>query len=114
MQKDDSIYVGHMLDTARKVLARVRGKGRSDFDASEDLRVTVAHFIQVIGEAASRVSLPTRERHPEIPWNAVIGMRHRIVHDYMSVDEDVVWEVATRDLEPLAEALSRLLPPETS
>ena len=55
MQHDDSIYLGHMLDTARKAVGRLGAKTRADFDADEDLRVVVTHWVQIIGEAASRV-----------------------------------------------------------
>jgi uncharacterized protein with HEPN domain len=90
MSRDDLVYIGHMLDTARKAIARVEGKSRAKFDTDEDLRIVLTHFIQVIGEAARRVSPETRALHPEIPWSGIIGMRHKLVHDYMEIDEDIV------------------------
>jgi uncharacterized protein with HEPN domain len=114
MLKDDLVYVGHMLDTARKAERRVAGKTRADFDADEDLRIVLTHLIQTIGEAARRVSEETRARHPEVPWSAIVGMRHRIVHDYIDVDEDIVWEVASNRLRPLVDLLVRIVPPEGS
>lgn len=74
----------------------------------------MAHHIQSIGEAAGRISLDMRQAHPEIPWKQIVGIRHRIVHDYMDVDCDVLWEVATRDLPPLIAALEKTLGPEQS
>ena len=62
MQRDDLIYAGHMLDTARKVLGKVEGLSRTDFDDDENLRIAVTPLMQVIGEAASRVSPETRSR----------------------------------------------------
>jgi uncharacterized protein with HEPN domain len=112
MPKDDRVYLGHMLEMARKACARVAGRPRADFDADEDLRFVIAHLIQTIGEAAARVSQPTRDAHPEIPWKQVTGIRHRIVHDYMGVDYDVLWEVATRHLSPLIDALEKIVTPE--
>jgi uncharacterized protein with HEPN domain len=112
MQRDDNVYLGHMLDTARKVRSRVEGTARSEYDGDEDLRIVVAHLVQMIGEAASQVSAPTRERHPEIPWKQITGIRHRIVHDYMHVDYDILWEVATGDLPRLIELLEHIVPPE--
>ena len=114
MTRDDLVYVGHMLDTARKAVRRVVGKTRADFDADEDLRIVLTHLIQTIGEAARRVSPEVRTRHPEVPWNAIVGMRHRIVHDYINVDEDIVWEVASKRLEPLVDLLVRIMPQEDS
>ena len=52
--------------------------------------------------------------HPEVPWADIIGMRHKVVHDYLGVDEDIVWQVVTDDLPSLIEALAPLVPPETS
>jgi len=71
------------------------------------LRLARAHLVQVIGEAARRGSRPTREAHPEIPWDDIVGMRGKIVHDY--VDEDVVWEVVTEDLPSLIARLERIV-----
>ena len=59
MQKDDSVYLGHMLDTARKISVRVAERSKAQYEADEDLRFVIAHLIQTIGEAAARVSTPT-------------------------------------------------------
>jgi uncharacterized protein with HEPN domain len=112
MPKDDLVYVGHMLDTAEQAIRKIAGKSRTDFDQNEDLRLAIVHLIQTVGEAARRVSPAFRENHPEIPWQDVIGMRHKIVHDYLDVDFDIVWDVETTELPRLAKKLKRLLPPE--
>jgi len=109
MKKDDSIYLGQMLDRAQKVIGKVRGKSRAEFDADEDLRLALTWLIQTIGEAARKVSASTRDSHPEIPWPQIMGMRHRLVHDYMDVDEDIVWKVATEHLPELVELLEPLV-----
>ena len=49
-----------------------------------------------------------RKVHPEIPWRAIVGMRHKVVHDYMDVDEDVVWETADREIKPLVSSLKAI------
>lgn len=109
MQHDDEVYLGHMLDTARKAAGKARGPSRTEYDDDENLRLALAHLVQVIGEAARRGSRPVRDAHPEIPWDDIVGMRSKIVHDYMNVDEDVVWEVVTEDLPPLIAALERIV-----
>jgi uncharacterized protein with HEPN domain len=111
MPKDDLASVGHMLDTAQRAVGKIRGKARRDFDADENLRLALAYLLQIVGEVTRQVSPGFRASHPTIPWNAIIGMRHKVVHDYMNVDEDVVWRTATQELEPLIVALERLLPP---
>src|SRR3990172_5473644 len=110
MPRDDGVYLGHMLDTARKAAGRGKGKSRAEYDADEDLRIVLAHLVQTIGEAAARVSTACRDAHPDIPWRQIMGIRHRIVHDYMDVDYDVLWEVATRDLPRLIAQLETIVP----
>lgn len=111
MQHDDSVYLGHMLDTARKVFERVKGRTREQFDADEDARDAIAHRVQIIGEAASRLSQSFRDANPQVPWHRAIGMRHRIVHGYMDVDYDILWQVATKSLPELIAHLATLVPP---
>ena len=110
MRRDDPGYLRDMLDTARKALRRIEGVAREEYDANEDLRIVLAHLIQIIGEAASHVSREFREEHPEIPWQAIVGMRHRIVHDYTMIDEDRVWDTAASDLPELVRLLEPLVP----
>ena len=110
MPKDDLVYVGHMLDTARRARAKVEGKDRREYDADENLRLALAHLLQVIGEAGRRISPGFQETHPAVPWKAIIGMRHKVVHDHLSVDEDIIWETVTHDLGPLVVELEGLLP----
>ena len=112
MPKDDLVYLGHMLDTSRKALRLVQGKSRAEYDRDETLRLALAHLLQVIGEAARRVSPESCQAHPEVPWKAIVGMRHKVVHDYMTVDDDVIWDTVTRELARLVAALERFVPPD--
>ena len=113
MHKDDLVYVGHMLDVARAIAAKVSGKSRSDFDDDENLRITIAHLIQTIGEAARCVSPTLQQAHPEIPWNKIVAMRHKVVHDYLEINFDIVWRVAINNLPPLVADLEKLVPADS-
>jgi uncharacterized protein with HEPN domain len=110
MTKDDLVYVGHMLELARDAVARLGGRDRSAFHLEENLRLALAHLLQTIGEAARRVSDDFRSEHTEIPWRSIVGMRHRIVHDYIHVDFETVWETVTDELPPLVALLEQILP----
>ncbi len=105
----DRIFVQQMIDHGRKALARIADKQHADFDADEDLRIVVLHLVQILGEAARKVSPDFRNLHPQIPWNDIIGMRHKIVHDYMDINERILWEVVRYELGPLLERLERLV-----
>ncbi len=109
---DDSIYLGHMLDMTRRAVRAIESKTRAQYDEDDILRLGLTHLVQVIGEAARKVSDEFRDEHTEIPWRKIVGMRHRIVHDYMRVDEDILWQVVTNDLRALLPQLEAILPEE--
>lgn len=109
MKKDDLVYVGDMLELSRKGVAMLGGRDRSAYDDDEVLRIALAHIIQTIGEAARRVSEEFRQQHPEIPWTSIVGMRHRIVHDYTHIDFVTVWETVTNDLPTLVAQLEPIV-----
>ena len=109
MGHDDGLTLAQMLDTVRRIRAMIRGHGRQAFEADEVRQLALLHLIQVLGEAASRVSAGFRDGHPELPWAQMVGMRNRIVHGDDHVDPDIVWRVATEDLEPVLAALERIV-----
>jgi uncharacterized protein with HEPN domain len=112
MPKDNWIYVGHILDTCLQAQEILTGKSRTDYDREIVLRLALTHLVHVIGEAAQQVTQEFQASYPQIPWREIIGMRHRIVHDYLNVDEDVVWEVVKTNLPELVNIIETLLPPE--
>ena len=107
--RDDRLTLEQMLETARRIRSIASGQTRQSFEADDVRQLALLHLIQVLGEAASRVSAVFRESHPELPWGAMAGMRNRIVHGYDHVDPDIVWRVATEDVEPVIAALERLV-----
>jgi uncharacterized protein with HEPN domain len=106
---EDEVLLRDMLDHARKATAATRGRVREELDRDDLLAAGLERFIEVVGEAASKVSDPTRRQLPEIPWREIVGMRNRLVHGYASVDHDVIWDVATVDLPALVLALEAAL-----
>jgi uncharacterized protein with HEPN domain len=86
-----------------------KGDNRLVFDSDELLQVWFVHHLQIIGEAASRLSDEMRALHPEVPWGQMIGMRHILVHGYFEVDVDIVWNAAQVNLAQLKEQVERIL-----
>jgi uncharacterized protein with HEPN domain len=74
----------------------------------------VIRSLEVIGEAAGKISSQTRSLHPNIPWREIVGMRHRLIHGYAEVRLDLVWAVAQEHLGLLISALEPLIPEEGS
>lgn len=108
MQPEDRIRIGHMRDAASSGVRFVAGRRREDLDADEMLRFALIHAIEVIGEAASRVSPEARQATPGIPWREAVGIRNRLVHAYFDVDLDVLWKTARESLPALLEQLESL------
>jgi uncharacterized protein with HEPN domain len=98
-----------MLDAARDAVAFVQGKTRQDLDTDRLLSYGLVRAIEVIGEAASKVTSDGRALAPGIPWPSVTGMRNRIVHAYYDIDLDRVWDTVTDDLPSLMAELTQML-----
>lgn len=62
------------------------------------LLFALVRAIEVIGEAASRVSDDTKAAHADVPWKAIIGMRNRLIHAYFDIDTETVWNTATAEI----------------
>ena len=73
----------------------------------------VMHLVQIVGEAAQNLSPSLKEAHPEIPWLEIVGMRHRLVHDYLHIDVDLVWDVVEQDIATLITQIEPLVPPDS-
>lgn len=76
------------------------------FDSDELIQNWVVHHLQIIGEAARRLSEDWKAAHPDIPWRAIVGMRHILVHSYFEIDLDVVWSTVENDLPQLKRAVA--------
>jgi len=109
MRKDDAIRLRHMLDAAREALGFCAGRTRKDFDHSRQLLLAVVKDLEIIGEAATRVSSDTMAALTRIRWQDIIGMRHRLIHGYFDIDVEIVWNTVQADLPPLASELDEAL-----
>lgn len=98
-----------MIDAAESVGQFMAGRQRVDLDRDRMLLFAVVRAVEVIGEAASRVSDETRAANPAIPWSAIVGMRNRLVHGYFDIDTEIVWKTATGELADLLPRLRALI-----
>jgi uncharacterized protein with HEPN domain len=109
MPPEDDVLLRDMRDHARKAVAAARNHVRADLDHDDVLAAALERFIEVVGEAATKVSQATRDVLPRVLWPEIIGMRNRLVHGYAAVDHDVVWAVVVDDLPRLIAALDAAL-----
>lgn len=98
-----------MRDAAAEALQFAAGKTRADLDHDRMLVLAILKDLEIIGEAAGRVSRETTERYTSIPWDEIVGMRNRLIHGYFDVNLDVVWETVSHDLPQLLAEIDRVL-----
>lgn len=112
MSRDDALMID-MLVAARHARQHIEGLGKEAFLASKLHQDAVVRELEVLGEASGNVSEETREKHPEIEWARIVGMRNRLTHEYFRVNLEIVWTVATAELPELIRRLGEILPQET-
>ena len=94
-----------MLDAIAKMRVSLEGMSKAEFLINDDKKAVAERYIMIVGEAAHMVSRETRERFPQIPWLDANDMRNVVAHEYMQVDYNEVWNVATVDFPKLEEQL---------
>jgi uncharacterized protein with HEPN domain len=103
------VRLRHMQDYAREALELIKGKGRSNLDSERLLELALVRLLEMVGEAANRVSPEYQSLHPLIPWSQIIGLRNRLIHGYDTVDKDILWHILERDLPILTKELEKIL-----
>jgi uncharacterized protein with HEPN domain len=112
--RQDRQFLDDILGAIR-VIEQYTPRDRGAFDSDPPVQSHLLRHIQLIGEAAARLSQAVKAKHPEIPWRQIAGMRNAIVHAYFRIDWNEVWNTATRDiptLRPLIETILNSLPPD--
>ena len=94
---------------AIKAIERYTADGKGEFDRNELVRVWCLRHIEIVGEAAAKITPEAQAKAPDIPWKKIVGMRNTLVHAYFDVDWNEVWSVVAKDLQPLKQGVKRLL-----
>lgn len=98
-----------MIDAAETVGQFMSGRSRADLDSDRMLLFAVVRAIEVVGEAAGKVTEETRTEAPEIPWAAIVSMRNRLIHGYFDIDPEIVWKTVSKELPDLLPRLQCLV-----
>lgn len=111
MWRDDA-YLLDILIATRKILKFIQNIDHEQFSQDDILQNAVMRLLEIIGEAARKVSEDTKKTHSAIAWNEMIGMRNRLIHEYFRIDVDLVWNTLQNDLPVLLSQIESLLPPQ--
>lgn len=109
--KRDAGYLWDMLEAARSAREFTIEASFHQYLHDKKLRMAVERAVEIIGEAANRVSKQFRDAHPEIPWQKIVGQRHVIIHEYGDLEDELIWKVATISAPELIDKLEKLIPP---
>ncbi len=109
MERDDSVYLRHVLDASGRILEYLERVDRVQFEANHQLQDAVIRQLEIIGEAVKHVSRGMRSMHPEIRWQGVGGMRDKLIHGYFGVDLEMVWFTAQNDIPVLIGQIEGIL-----
>jgi uncharacterized protein with HEPN domain len=106
--KDDAVYLRHVMECIRRIEEDIAG-GRETFMQSHTLQDAVLRNLQTLSESTQRLSDPWKARYPEVEWRRISAFRNVMVHNYLGVDLDRVWDIVQRDVPPLRAAISKML-----
>lgn len=105
MRRDDVLRIRHMLDALDAGSRFIAERARADLDSDDMLLFALVRAVEIVGEAASKISPEGRAMLPTVPWADVIGMRNRVVHAYFDINRDILWSTAVTALPDLGRTL---------
>ena len=109
MLAEDRVRLRHMVEAAESAVQFILGRQRTALDEDRVLLFALVHAVEVLGEAASRISEETRTTHTSIPWRAIVGMRNRLIHAYFEINTAIVWQTVTQEIPALLPQLRALV-----
>jgi uncharacterized protein with HEPN domain len=90
-------------------IEKVKQRGKAAFDEDPMIQVWMVHHLMIIGEAVRAIDPAVRQKHPEVPWRDIVGMRNVLVHDYFSINAKIVWETVSEKLDPFKAKIQEML-----
>ncbi|MHA1239010.1 MAG: HepT-like ribonuclease domain-containing protein [Candidatus Odinarchaeia archaeon] len=109
MKKDDTVFLKHILDAINLIEEYLKDKKYNEFKNNRMLQDAIIREIEIIGEAASKISMELRNKYSDIPWRQIVGMRNKLIHGYFGIDLDAVWDTVIKDIPPLKRKLQEII-----
>jgi len=109
MKKDDTVYLHHILDAIQRIQTYTRDVSKEKYLQDGLLQDGVVRQLEIIGEASTNLSEEFQERHSEVPWGQIIGLRNQIVHAYFDINLDITWDIVHGDIPELKRQIEHIL-----
>lgn len=108
MKKDIKIFLFHISDSIKSIEKFTKGLAFDDFKEDEKTIFAVIRALEIIGEAVNKLPVSIKNRHKEIPWKKVAGMRNKLIHEYFGVDIKIVWKTIKKDIPDLKDKMFKI------
>lgn len=109
MLPEDRVRLLHMIEAVTEAISFIADQTLAELENDRKTLFAIIRCVEIIGEAAARVSEVTRSSAPDVPWSAMAGMRNRLIHAYFDVDTELVWKTVTTELPALRSRLQQLI-----
>lgn len=111
---DPLVCMGHMRDHAQEAINMLGDMTEQELSEDRTIQLAVTRLIEIVGEAANRVTNEFRDLHPNVPWRQAVGMRHIIAHGYDIIEYAVIWDTVKNNLPELVRQLNAILGPSSN
>jgi uncharacterized protein with HEPN domain len=108
-ERNPADYIGDMLEASGQIAQFVKSTTFEEFSADRKTQFAVIRGREIIGEAIRNISPSLRQKYSKIPWREITGMRDRLIHDYIGMNVQIVWNAATKNLPAIEPELRRML-----
>ena len=108
-KRESALYLQDIVSSLKKIEEYIKGLSFEQFSQDEKTIDAVVRNLEIIGEAANNIPKVFQDEHTTIPWEKMVSIRNKVLHEYFGVDEDILWKTVTEDLPPLQAELQNLL-----
>lgn len=107
-EREWRFYISDMIACAEKVLSYTADMSQATFEASNLTYDATVRNIELIGEAATHIPDDVRKQYPDIPWRMMVATRNQLIHGYLGIDNDILWNIISEDMSALLDALQAI------